>query len=404
MPPLDRLTGTPLGYLPSVSPLPMAFLIVGDERVALQVGDNVLGGAGEESVGASGLASLPPFARVSVFLEVVTTIRRVSPQMAVTVNGEPLGDGPHELAHGARIECLGVTILFGDLRSIGSTLRVPGITDDVLGLASDVHDGHVAADTGGVLSSVGDGRSYPVPAAGLTIGRDPTCGVVLSGRDVSRIHAVVAPSIRGYTISDRGINGVLVNGARVDQSRVLRRGDTIRIGEDEFRFDADAASFAPSPSLAAVAAIAEAPAGPPGGATPSSTSAPQQGAPLLATLEVVTEGVLRGTRFRITSGLAHIGRAEHNDVQLPDGSVSGSHASLLYRSGAWILTDLASTNGSYVDGVRVSGQANLRGAAEVRAGDIRMIFRPIATPAEPDTTRGIVGVLPGAAARRPATR
>ena len=385
----------------------MAFLIVGDERVALQVGDNVLGGAGEESVVATGLAPLPPFARVSVFLEVVTTIRRASPQIAVTVNGEPLGDGPRELGHGARIECMGLTILFGDLRSIGSTLRVAGITDDMLLPASDVHDGNVAADTGGVITSLADGRAYPVPASGLTIGRDPTCGIVLSARDVSRIHALVVPSLRGYTISDRGINGVLVNGARVDRSRVLRRGDTIRIGEEEFRFDADAASFAPSASLAAVAAVAAigevAAAGPSDagmqGARPATKSAP-----LLATLEVVTDGMLRGTRFRITSPLAHIGRAEHNDVHLPDGSVSGSHATLLFRAGAWILTDLASTNGVYVDGERVSGQTELRSAAEVRAGDIRMIFRPIATPTEPDTTRGIVGVLPSAGARRPVAR
>ena len=71
----------------------MAFLIVGDERVALQIGDNVLGGTGEDAADAAGLAPLSPFATISVFLEVVATMRRI-PGQTVAVDGEALGDEP----------------------------------------------------------------------------------------------------------------------------------------------------------------------------------------------------------------------------------------------------------------------------------------------------------------------
>ena len=371
----------------------MAYLIVCDERIALQIGDNVLGGTSDDSVAVPALAARSPFATISVYLEVATTIRRASPAAVVTVNGRPLGDGPRELAHGERIECEGLTILFGDLRSIGSTTHVAGVTDDDLVLSAEGTEEDVAADTGGVLLAVREGRSYLIPADGLTIGRDPSCGLVLASREVSRVHAMIAPSLRGYTISDHGVNGVLVNGHRVDGSRLLRRGDVIRIANEEFRFDADASSFEPAEALK--------PSSGPGtggaaggsessGGTTHRPSGPAQ--PLVATLEVVTAGPLCGARFRIERALAHIGRAEHNDVRLPDASVSGSHATLLHRSGSWRITDLGSTNGTYVDGERVTGEQVLRGPSEIRTGDIRLSFRPIAAPPEPSTTRGIVGV------------
>lgn len=374
----------------------MAYLIVGDERVALQIGDNVLGGTSDDAVAAPLLASRPEFARISVYLEVGTTIRRASPAVAVTVDGELLDGEPRELSHGARIECDGLTILFGDLRSIGSTTRVAGVTDDDLMLPAESTDGDVAGDTGGTLVAIRDGRSYAIPADGLTIGRDPGCGLVLASREVSRVHAMISASLRGYTIADHGINGVLVNGNRVDGSRVLRRGDVIRIGEDEFRFDADPASFEPAAGLEAGVAGRKGAteqgvpsSGGSGGTTLRPPGAPQ---PLVATLEVITDGPLRGTRFRIESALAHIGRGDHNDVRLPDASVSGSHATLLHRAGSWHLTDLGSTNGTYVDGERIAGERAVRGAAEIRVGDIRLSFRPIAAPPVPSTTRGIVGV------------
>ena len=369
----------------------MAFLILGGERVALQIGDNVLGGIGDESVTVASLAERAPFASISVYLEVATTIRRLS-DVPVTVDGSPLGVEPHELAHGSRIESVGLTIVFGDLQELGSTAHVAGISDDDLVLVTGTSEGEVAADTGGVLSVVGSGRSYPIPPGGLTIGRDPDCGIALPGRDVSRVHAEVTTTIRGYILTDRGINGVFVNGARVDGSRVLQRGDVIRVGTEELRFDADAGSFEPAPGLVPARGAGQSSGTATGGTVLDKPAAKRPATPLLATLEVITEGVLRGRRFRIEKSLASIGRGEHNDIQLPDGSVSGSHATLLHRGGAWHLTDLASTNGSYVDGVRVTGEHVLRGAAELRAGDIRMIFRPISAPSMPSTTRGIVGI------------
>ncbi|WP_158587434.1 FtsK/SpoIIIE domain-containing protein [Neobacillus notoginsengisoli] len=49
-----------------------------------------------------------------------------------------------------------------------------------------------------------------------------------------------------------------------------------------------------------------------------------------------------------------IGRAEQNDIILANQFVSASHATLAYRDGQWHITDLSSTNGTFVDGERVA--------------------------------------------------
>ena len=73
-------------------------------------------------------------------------------------------------------------------------------------------------------------------------------------------------------------------------------------------------------------------------------------------LEVVSSGILRGVQYPVTTILAHIGRGEHNDVVIAEESVSDSHAKLQRRDGDWYLTDVGSTNGTYVAGRRITAE------------------------------------------------
>jgi FHA domain len=49
-----------------------------------------------------------------------------------------------------------------------------------------------------------------------------------------------------------------------------------------------------------------------------------------------------------------IGRSKDCDVVLPHVTVSRRHARLSFRDGAWILQDLSSTNGTFLNGDRVA--------------------------------------------------
>jgi hypothetical protein len=59
-------------------------------------------------------------------------------------------------------------------------------------------------------------------------------------------------------------------------------------------------------------------------------------------------------RIAISSGRLRVGRALDNDLVLPDDRVSRHHGQISVRFGTLVYADLGSTNGSFVNGVRVT--------------------------------------------------
>ena len=57
----------------------------------------------------------------------------------------------------------------------------------------------------------------------------------------------------------------------------------------------------------------------------------------------------------------------------PDALASRQHARLEYQDGQWIVTDLGSDNGTFVNGQQVTSQT-LQHGDEVRVGNTRMRF------------------------------
>ncbi len=70
-----------------------------------------------------------------------------------------------------------------------------------------------------------------------------------------------------------------------------------------------------------------------------------------------------------------LGRGEENDIVVPHASVSRVHARLVRRDGGYELTDLNSTNGTYVDSQPVRGSTMVRGGSQLRLGDISFVLR-----------------------------
>src|SRR5258708_380210 len=65
----------------------------------------------------------------------------------------------------------------------------------------------------------------------------------------------------------------------------------------------------------------------------------------------------------------NVGRVQGNDLMLPKGNVSKHHARLLYRDGRFIVTDLKSTNGTYVNGRKISQATIVREGDKIYIGD-----------------------------------
>jgi transcriptional regulator with GAF, ATPase, and Fis domain len=82
----------------------------------------------------------------------------------------------------------------------------------------------------------------------------------------------------------------------------------------------------------------------------------------------VVAGPDRGTARRLHPGVVRIGTAAGNDVQLSDQTVSRLHCQIRVEPYGFRVTDLDSTNGTYVDGVRIY-DAELSGAGTILVGE-----------------------------------
>lgn len=78
-----------------------------------------------------------------------------------------------------------------------------------------------------------------------------------------------------------------------------------------------------------------------------------------------------GTERRETfeSSEISVGRVQGNDIVLSKGNVSKRHARLLYRDGRFIVTDLNSTNGTYVNRRRIAQATIVRDGDRIYVGD-----------------------------------
>jgi pSer/pThr/pTyr-binding forkhead associated (FHA) protein len=128
--------------------------------------------------------------------------------------------------------------------------------------------------------------------------------------------------------------------------------------------------------------------------TPPAAAPAKQAQQSLAKFLVRT-GELKGQRLYVKVPIVNIGRADYNDLVVPDDSVSSQHAKLTRREGVWILTDLGSTNGTMVDGERIADDVPIAPGAFVRFGDVQLVFEPTdddASMAKGQGTRAISAV------------
>ncbi len=452
-------------------------------------------------------------------------IRRADSDTEILVNGVRLGPQPTPLLHGDKIDIAGCELLFVDDRRSGSTSFIQAIDPGgAPPVAEKPASGAATTGTGGRLVSLTDGREYAVEGGSLLIGREAGCDVVIDSKSVSRRHAEIVATPKGYLLIDSSTNGTFLNGEKIAGQHLLARADVLRCGDYEFRFYADvlqepeaaavgqedrapaarpapeplqpaasepAAPVEPTPGpppgaeqqlqhtlhgipavprpkpvekapppvgagapphkkgpLAALRSIRDKvrpprqkpppeppplgaesrlantmhgipitpqphPAQPPGAAhrlqdtmhgipipdaeqsTPPEAESilPTQGeqekadspkaaadAPLA--MFVVRSGPTKGQRLTVRFPVVNIGRADYNDIVLPDESVSTVHAKLQRREGVWVLVDEASTNGTIVDGQKISGETVLAPGAIVRFGTVQTVFEPTDDSAE----------------------
>lgn len=76
-------------------------------------------------------------------------------------------------------------------------------------------------------------------------------------------------------------------------------------------------------------------------------------------------------RFALRQGKTTIGRREDNHIVLPDGSVSSLHAWIIEDNGQYRVMNILSTNGSFVNDMRIT-EAPLKEGDRIRFGGVEL--------------------------------
>lgn len=92
-------------------------------------------------------------------------------------------------------------------------------------------------------------------------------------------------------------------------------------------------------------------------------------------LLVVQRGPNAGARFLLDAEKTTAGRRPDSDIFLDDVTVSRKHAEFVRRGGQFVVRDVGSLNGTYVQRDRIE-EAVLRPGDEVQIGKYRLVFYP----------------------------
>jgi pSer/pThr/pTyr-binding forkhead associated (FHA) protein len=372
----------------------MMQLEVAGQRYVIAAGEITVGTASDCTVSLPGDDVQPRHAIVQGLPDGSAVIRRAAPEAELLVNGVRQGDEPTPVLHGDKIQIGPHELLVVDPARVGHTKFFDSSAFEKFTPVPPPAPAIVPGASGGRLVCLTDGREYQVGAGPLVLGRDAGCEVVVPGNDVSRRHAQIELGEAGYVLVDTSTNGTFVNGTRIEGSRVLQRADVIRVGTDEFRFYAE---------MAAPAIPVAPPPGPPDLSKPppgaehrlhnTMMGAPKVGTPPLpgpvtpislaqspiASL-LVRSGTLKGKRLPVRIPVVNVGRGDYNDLVIPEPSVSASHAKLQRREGIWVIADLGSTNGTFVDGERITEETALGPGSTIRFGEVSTLFESTDDP------------------------
>lgn len=173
-------------------------------------------------------------------------------------------------------------------------------------------------------------QDFPLNQETLTLGRHPQCDIVIDLPVVSDRHARLSWENETYTISDLGsAHGLTFAGDRI-QEKALQDGDFFSIDDQ--------------------------------------VTLTYQVIPQTDVIEQVETLVLRELKS------LSFGRDPRNTTVIDHPVVSRFHAQIDLKSGTWVIEDLHSSNGTYVNGRQLRNPQPLRPGDTIRIGPYHFVF------------------------------
>jgi NHLM bacteriocin system ABC transporter ATP-binding protein len=208
------------------------------------------------------------------------------------------------------------------------------------------------------------GETITIATDRVTIGRAEDCTIVLPEGGVSRRHAVIETTPKGFRLIDAGsANGVFVRDERVTDVPLVH-GLQFRIGVTVFEF------LAPEPEPADRTVLVAPP-------------------DFVVRITASNTPAAVGKEFTV-SGKVTIGRADDCTIPLKDGSASRCHAVVEWTPGGYRVTDQASANGVWLEDRRITS-AVLAEGQRFRVGDTYLECRAKVEERETEHTLVMAG-------------
>ena len=190
----------------------------------------------------------------------------------------------------------------------------------------------------------------------LTIGRHQQNSLVLTGKKVSSQHAIIDSLGNETYITDLGsTNGTLVNTRKIEPNSPVKlsHGTIIEIGEHRISFNVPERKRPSEPD----------------------PMAEKEGElSVLAAHSLIFVGGQRdGERIPMSKRIT-IGRKDFNSICLPSPEVSGEHCEIFYDEGCFVVKDIDSANGTYINGKKIRDYHILEHGDMISLGDTMIVF------------------------------
>lgn len=240
------------------------------------------------------------------------------------------------------------------------------------------------------------GQTFIVQDGINVIGSDPnSADILLLDETISPNHARVVMQSEGTWIQDLdSTSGTFVNDQPVTTSIWLQPGNTIQIGPTvrlsvssqpiSSRGSAEGDTLLPTPSILSDETLV------------SQAPVAERQANLAPYNLVVQYGPQPGQLFQLVYGSQTIGRGADNQIVVQEPAISRQHAQITVQpEGVWIQ-DLGSSNGTFVNGQRLTGSVWLRPGDQIRLGTSVTVGLETSTPGfAPVVSQSYRRLIPG---------
>ncbi len=204
----------------------------------------------------------------------------------------------------------------------------------------------------------------------ISIGRDPENDIVIAQATISSLHATIEYTKGGFFLKDCGSkNKTRLNGKflKPDSGKRLDNGDEIALNSYKFRF------LLPDPPCSGnkTGTLINFS---PNSITNNSSSI--RGSEIPRAILIDIKNVTGSKTLNLHKRVINIGRGVHNNLVIPQKTVSGTHATIRYKENVFCLEDQRSTNKTRLNGKEVKPYSpmKLKSGDEILFDEYKFIF------------------------------